>query len=544
MVTMKQKGLLIALFCVVVIYFGCGFALDQGLPIPALLYWFSFLAIPAISLFLASDNERFILFLLILNSISVYSLFLLQNTTWFPAARDTQYELQIANLIRNTGKWVPGLGTGFSSGSSFNPGMHIFIASFSAVTGTQTYDAMFLIPWLRGVGFLLFFYLFAREFFSNVRIRFFASLVCLGAVWFISFPHRELFSEIFFMGALWLCFRKETSPKTKLLLVILTFSMTLSHHFTSYVFLAPVIAVFLFDHERRKKMINPLIPVVIVFSWISFVTITISSGFVIEILQSLETVVTFRLPSGQQTLAATRYFYTPFENLMVFLGPILTGLVAFYPFLKAIRSKKMPSLTAITFVFGILLGISALFFILNTQMGTSFLRIWGFVYIPLAIWVGLFFSTKVRNPRVLTIVTVIFVVILFASMNLSSVDSGIKKWYVPRTYIEAYMVSDSMVNTAYWCKEYVNGSIIGDHFAYDMVGSWGYKNVAGSDFQAWYQTKDNEYLKGYDYLIFSPWDTVTYLDTFRVPIDPYTLLPDNLSLVYTSGDLVIYRIPH
>jgi hypothetical protein len=104
------------------------------------------------------------------------------------------------------------------------------------------------------------------------------------------------------------------------------------------------------------------------------------------------------------------------------------------------------------------------------------------------------------------------------------------------------MVSDSMVNTAKWCDEHVNGSIIGDHFAYDMIGSWAYKNVSGYDFETWYQTRNNEILKTYDYLIFSPWDTVTYLDTFREPIDPFELIPDDLDIVYTSGDLIVYSI--
>jgi hypothetical protein len=126
-------------------------------------------------------------------------------------------------------------------------------------------------------------------------------------------------------------------------------------------------------------------------------------------------------------------------------------------------------------------------------------------------------------------------------MNLSTIN-GIKKWYVPAGYMETYRFSDSMVNTAHWCNAYLNGSIIGDNLAYDSVGSWGYKEVYQYSFIQWYRTKDNEILRKFDYIILSPWDTVTYSDTFREPIDPFALLPENVSITYSSGDLIVYDI--
>ena len=134
------------------------------------------------------------------------------------------------------------------------------------------------------------------------------------------------------------------------------------------------------------------------------------------------------------------------------------------------------------------------------------------------------------------------ILVLFASMNLS-MYYGIKRWYVPRTYMESYMYSDSMINTAQWCKTYLNGSVFGDNLAHDVVGSWGYKEISAYIFVTWYQTKNNELLRNFDYIILSPWDTVTYSSTFRKPIDPFTPLPKVLDVIYSSGDLIVYHIP-
>jgi len=108
--------------------------------------------------------------------------------------------------------------------------------------------------------------------------------------------------------------------------------------------------------------------------------------------------------------------------------------------------------------------------------------------------------------------------------------------------METYRFSDSMVETGIWCNSYLkNGSIIGDNLAYNFIGSWGYKEVDGYAFSVWYVTKDSSILRKFDYIILSPWDTTTYSDTFRKPIDPFTLLPKEINIIYTSGDLTIYN---
>jgi hypothetical protein len=106
--------------------------------------------------------------------------------------------------------------------------------------------------------------------------------------------------------------------------------------------------------------------------------------------------------------------------------------------------------------------------------------------------------------------------------------------------MESYVVSDSMVNTGLWSKEYANGSFFGDDLAFSMIGSWGLKQMDSYNYSRWYQTKNNEILKDYDFLAFSPLDRVTYSDTFRTLTDPFALLPMNLCIIYSSGDFVIY----
>ena len=133
---------------------------------------------------------------------------------------------------------------------------------------------------------------------------------------------------------------------------------------------------------------------------------------------------------------------------------------------------------------------------------------------------------------------------LFTSMNLSSMESGIKKWYMPRESMEAYVYSDSMINTAYWCSDYVNGSILGDHFAFDIIGSWARYEIDTEPFFIWYETHDDRLVMRYDYIIVSPWIKVTVLDTYREPIDPFPMLDESFNIIYDSGDFLIYNNPN
>jgi hypothetical protein len=271
-----------------------------------------------------------------------------------------------------------------------------------------------------------------------------------------------------------------------------------------------------------------------------FLSLTVFSEYANFFIKAIETVFMARVPEGPK-FAAMSFYYSPFENVIVFLNPILVSMLALPPFLKEMRAKKEKSLLAITLVLGALLTLAVLFFAFNVVMGAAFQRIWGFAYIALAIWAGLFFWKKFGNARLRTVVSIAVIVVLFASLNVSSMETGIKKWYVPQEYMEAYMYSDSMVNTAQWCRDQLNGSILGDHFAYDMVGSWGYKEVDVWSFEEWYRTNDSRILSMFNYIILSPLDTVTYLDTFREPIDPFAMLPADMNVIYNSGDFVVYQ---
>lgn len=532
-------GLLVLLICVLAGYFGSGFALQGGLFVPAILYWSFFLAIPSISLLLVSDDEGPNVVLLLLNSISVYSMYLLQNHTWYPSGRDTQFETQIVSLVFDGGMWVPGMGTCMSTEISIHPSMHIFLVSLGSVLGIEPHLAVFIVPWLKGVCFTLFFYMFSSGFLSDRKGVFFASLVYMGSLFPMRYPHREVFAEILFMGILSIWFVKKNSFSTKAIFILLVLSLATSHHFTSYILLILYVVIYLFS-KGNKGVVHPLLPAAVVLSWVSFVSFVVVAGYTMKFFDAFT--LLFSPTVEQRVLAATSYYYSPFENLLILINLPLIGVLALPSFLSALRARESTSLIVMTFVLGTIQMLVLLLFIYPTGWGTAFYRTFGFLYIPLSVWAASTFFGKKKFPRRLRTTTcIVAIVILFASMNLSTIG-GIKKWYVPRGYMETYRFSDSMVSTAEWCNVYLNGPIIGDNLAYNSVGSWGRMEVYQYSFIHWYRTKDNEILTKFHYIILSPWDTVTYSDTFREPIDPFSLLPEDLNIVYSSGDLVVYHI--
>jgi hypothetical protein len=531
-----RLALWLAMIVVLAGYYMCGLALQRGIPVPSLVYWFFFLAIPSLALLLVSENESRNVALLLMVAAAVYSMYFLQSHTLYSPGRDTQFELQNVVLIRDTGRWVAGMGTSMATEHSVHPAMHILLAAFSETTAIPLSQVMFIIPWLKGIGVALFFYLLARTFLSNNRAAFLASIVYLGCFSPLLEPHREAYAIVLFMGGLWLITSRKRGPEFKVLFLLLVSALAMSHHFTAYIFVIISLALYLVA-ESRNWILQPYYPIVAVFAWINFASLSVALGYSEKFLNAIDMVLTLKFPSVP-TMAAASYFYEPFELIIMFAGPLLVGLLALKPFLSLLRSKRRSSLLTLTLVLGILLVIALAFYWTGTYSNATY-RIWGFAYIPLSILAaGFVWQSRARTTVKLSI-SILVVALLFASMNLSSL-SGIKKWYVPRGYMESYVVSDSMINTGLWSKEYANGSFFGDDLAFSMIGSWGLKQMDSYNYSRWYQTKNNEILKDYDFLAFSPLDRVTYSDTFRTLTDPFALLPMNLSIIYSSGDFVIY----
>jgi hypothetical protein len=526
---------LLALIVVFLGYFACGLALQRGIAVPALAYWFFFLAIPCLAFLLVSKNERYNVILLLTVSTAVYSMYLLQSHTWYPLGRDPQFELQNVALILDTGKWAAGMGTSMASEHSVHPVMHILLAAFCEVTAIQPAQAMFVVPWLKGIGFTIFFYLFARTFLSDNRAVFFASLVSMGCFSPLIAPHREAFAIILFMGSLWLLVSKKRGVEVKAVLLLLVSALVMSHHFTAYIFILLSLALYFFA-ESKRWILHPAYPVVAVLSWINFTAFNVTLGYSKHFLSALDMVFTLRFPE-MPLMAAASYYYEPFELILMLTGPLLVGLLSLKPFLSLLRSKRRSNILTLTLVLGTLLVIALAFYRTGLYTNSTY-RIWGFVYISLSILAASFVWQRRTKSATKLLMSILVVVLVFTSMNLST--HGIKKWYVPREYVESYMMSDSMVNTAMWCKERANGSFFGDNLAYSVIGSWGLKEMSTSEYVTWYQTENNEILKDYDFLVFSPLDKVTYSDIFRQPTDPFAILPMNLSIIYASGDFLIY----
>jgi len=532
-----RLALWLAMIAVVVGYYVCGLALQRGFVVPSLAYWFFFLAIPVFALLLVSKSESHNVALLLMVSTAVYSMYFLQSHTLYSPGRDTQFELQNVVLIQDTGKWMAGMGTSMATEHSVHPAMHILLAMLSETAAIQLSQVMFIVPWLKGIGVVLFFYLLARTLLSDNRSAFFASIVYLGCFSPLVEPHREAFAIILFMGGLWLIISRKGGAETKLLFLLLVSTLAMSHHFTAYIFVILTVALYFFA-ESKKWILRPYYTLLVVFSWISFSSFSVALGYSEKFLSALNMVLTMKFPDVPN-MAAASYFYQPLELIIMFAGPLVVGLLSLKPFLSSLLSKRKSSIFIMTVVLGILLVIALAFYWTGVYTNSAY-RIWGFAYIPLSILAaGFVWKSSAKNTVKLS-VSILVAVLLFASMNLSSL-SGIKEWYVPREYMESYAVSDSMLNTGLWCKKYANGSFFGDNLAFAMIGSWGLKQMDSYNYTRWYQTKNNEILKDYDFLAFSPLDTVTYSDTFRTPTDPFALLPTNLSIIYSSGDFVIYN---
>jgi len=190
---------------------------------------------------LRSHRETEWLLIVVAFTISMRMPSFFQTYPWGFAApmTDSAFDLTLSNLIRESGKWNPGMGFEVIKGYSYYPILHILTAITSSVTGMDTTLLARIFPFFAEPLVVIFFYMSLRKILSK-EVAIWSSLIYnLNGNWhFWEYFIREFIALVFFSMCLYLVLRMYTSREGQrkffVLGIIAAFMTVSSHHWTSY----------------------------------------------------------------------------------------------------------------------------------------------------------------------------------------------------------------------------------------------------------------------------------------------------------------------
>jgi len=314
------------------------------------------------------EPDRLLTLLAFTISMCIPSLFQTRPWGFIYPFNDSSLDLTLANLIRESGKWYPGMGFEVMKGYSLYPILHLWTALASNVTGLDTAVLARVFPFLAESLVTVFFYLALREILSRELAIWSALMYNLNGSWhFWEYFVREFIALVFFSMCLYVVFRIYKSRENRRtflgLGVFMSFMTVSSHHWTSYnlVIIFFVLAVFPMVYRQihawlmcrrihvksmipsdRQRIITPLfmlITVIIMFSWTLYIAYSLFAIHLGEFASFFANVIT---PSSSFVGHAMRGL--AFElRLLLYLGYLVLGSLGLLEFVRQFFVRRQKS---------------------------------------------------------------------------------------------------------------------------------------------------------------------------------------------------------
>jgi hypothetical protein len=336
-------------FALVLIHVGL---LSYGIVTSDLVFfWFPLFLMGSIGFFsVFAFKSKFPLILILLFALSLHLISFVRQPPNMIWNNDGIYYQQLVNHIQDTGHWFFGFGTGETASFSFYPFFSIFESIFSLVTSISPmlcikYSMAFLnILTLLGIYFLLDFTFNLNAQTKNLIVLLFSFNPLFHAT--DSYAANESFAIIFFPIILALMLgqaksRKLPASRVQVVLLIFLVSVSLSHHFTSYIvafsFLAPAVILYMLRKDFVRDLRVYLLSLILPFSWLIFV----ASPMLVRHLDALQ----YILSSLATPAKLVGYSYAPIDTSAAFYPSGASMQIAL------LRTVLMAAFALIGFIF-------------------------------------------------------------------------------------------------------------------------------------------------------------------------------------------------
>lgn len=220
-----------------------------------------------------------------------------------------------------------------------------------------------------------------------------------------SYAHNESFAAIFFPLVILFLLGKKSRLKAnswfmRLVCLILTFVISLSHHFTSYnvaLFAFPILMpMYYFWGYSIAEVTSCVLAVIIPATWLSFSATYILKSHLRGINSLLQAIVTLHAVAGYSSLPSGSYLYnypSAFFQSFTYMALVILGFFALVGLADAFHSKKeiYCYFGALMILYSIITGLLLIAVDWGKVKGFYDVRerIIAFSYLPLAIFAGI-----------------------------------------------------------------------------------------------------------------------------------------------------------
>ncbi|MEM2507407.1 MAG: hypothetical protein QXF61_10240 [Nitrososphaeria archaeon] len=339
---------------------------------PLIWIWAISSFIPPAIVCVLTDKKRFVIPSLLLLYISQHAIFVFSQSPWgYNSGSDPINDLHVATVLSEEPHFTLGQ-VGYASRLSYSyyPLLHIFTVILSRLSGAPlSFMTVYFVPFVNSSLVCLFLYLLNKNLFGLYgRERGMATLL-FGLCWYYTFFQsafvRESFAFPLVLITLWIFMLIEKRPKVAwaALLPITFVAVILSHHISSYMFLAIIMLLALcyrifYGNDQLSK--PSLLMVVMLFAYISFVVMGLFSQ---QVKNFYNAFLEISLPGSTSIMRP----YPVWRTYLARSYYMLIIIFAFIGGLKLLRNwrerRNFESITIILF--------SALIFLLCTLLRLS-----------------------------------------------------------------------------------------------------------------------------------------------------------------------------
>jgi len=541
---MKAK-ILVSCLCTLVAYsiiITFGFSIHFGFNFPLELYWFSFVFALIPTLFDAfywdSSSSKLRIFNLLSFSLLVHLQYVVLDTTPFLASVDAIADYRLTDTIISNSQWSTNWVFGFGSEYQFYPVTNFLYATFSMVTGISLFLVVKYLFLIRAFFVPLILNKWFATFFKN-PIAYLATVLFLSSPGAIMFPHKESFALIFFFLAIYSMFKTVNNRKYLVLGLFSISVLIMTHHFTSYLFLGILTALFIGSHIFSQRKTIRVSTQFFLSCWIIF---GVWSAFIA--LQSImfhqKIIYAFLSP---KTIVFSEMLpaYVPNELIIIYLGYAITAIstgVGFLFYMKN-RNKRSSSFLPIA-LFLIPIVIFAFLFRFTSENYAVLIshRVLEFGYILVGVTSALFFFKAFRSRN-----KIILKGIVICSIILMVIIGPMAGAMYPPTFDKlGDVLSSRAISVNEWMSQTGANeqNTVGDRIVFLLLVGYGDSEVVESEE---FFTSHNLSLPA-DVISKSPRYVVTYqsmldfygFDTAEIENSPY------FNTIFTNGIFNTYTI--
>jgi len=414
-VSVSSHRVALSYLCILVGYSFFGiYALSLRLKFdfPVEIYWLSFVfvSIPLLcEVAFWRSGTKVRLFYLLSFSLMINLQYAVVDNSPLLLSGDAIADYRLTDKIISNSQWVPFEPSEWGLGSEyrFYPITNFVYATISLLTGIPL---LMVVKSLFVVKALVVPPIVDRWFssFFHQRVAYLGTVLFLASPGAVLFPHKESFAVIFFFLCMYASTKTTKNRQYLLIGLVSIVTLIMTHHFTTYIFLVLLTALFLASYFFKRQKVVRLSIQFFMLSWVIFLAwVVFIAWTVIAMHQRLVYEVFFEaLLPGQLTFSELMPLYAPYERIVLLLGLGITVFSSGLGFLSFARNRKSfsQSFFAMTLFLIPVLAIASIFRFYPSGLSVHIShRAFEFGYIGVGALSGLFFVRTFQSVKKLTL---------------------------------------------------------------------------------------------------------------------------------------------